>query len=199
MIVYLCSSNTGKLAELSLAARDNSGLEVLPLPRLKEIPAPEETGVTFEANASLKAIYYSQFTSELVVADDSGLEVDALGGAPGVFSARFAGPAASDDENNALLLERLRSGKTRTARFVCAVAAARQGECLITARGHAEGEILLEPRGSNGFGYDPLFYYSLLGRSFAELTAPEKLAVSHRGKAMREMLRRLNLQLNVSK
>src|SRR5436305_15123600 len=124
MIVYLCSSNSGKLKELSLAAQ-GSGFEVLPLPVLKEIDAPEETGRTFDENASQKALYYSQFTSELVIADDSGLEVNALGGAPGVLSARYAGPNAEDHENNALLLEKMRDEDARTARFVCVVVAAR--------------------------------------------------------------------------
>jgi XTP/dITP diphosphohydrolase len=187
MLVYLCSSNTGKLKELSLAAQ-GSGLEVLPLPGLRDIPPPEETGVTFEENASEKAVYYSQFTSEVVVADDSGLEVDALNGAPGVFSARFAGPEAHDDANNALLLKLLHGQEKRTARFVCAVVAARRGECLFRGRGEVEGEILSAPQGVNGFGYDPLFLFPPLGRSFAELTAEEKLGVSHRGKAMAALL-----------
>jgi XTP/dITP diphosphohydrolase len=188
MIVYLCSSNTGKLKELSLAAQ-GSGLEVLPLPGLREIATPEETGSTFEDNAAQKALYYSMFTSELVVADDSGLEVDSLGGAPGVLSARYAGPNASDDDNNRLLLKTLEHKTVRTGRFVCVVVAAQMGKRLFTARGQVEGEILKEPRGQNGFGYDPLFFYPPYGRSFAELTAEEKLKVSHRGKAMAELLR----------
>jgi XTP/dITP diphosphohydrolase len=191
MVVYLCSSNGGKLKELSLAAR-GSDLEVLPLPGLKAICPPEETGTTFEANASEKALYYSQFTSELVVADDSGLEVDALGGAPGVLSARYAGPEASDTDNNALLLKRLRGQTLRTARFICIVVAAQTGKPLFTARGQVEGEILKEPQGRNGFGYDPLFLYPPLYRSFAELSPEEKLQVSHRGKAMAELLRFLD-------
>lgn len=187
MLVYLCSSNTEKLKELSLVAQD-SDLEVLPLPGLKEIAPPDETGTTFEANASQKALYYSQFTSELVVADDSGLEVDALGGAPGVLSARFAEPAASDANNNDLLLKRLGGSPLRTARFVCVVVAAKMGRLLFTARSHVDGEILAELQGRNGFGYDPLFFYPPFRRSFAELTPEEKLQVSHRGKAMRELL-----------
>jgi XTP/dITP diphosphohydrolase len=190
MVVYLCSSNKEKLKELSLAA-EGTGLEVLSLPQLREIPPPEETGSTFEENASEKALYYSQFTSEIVVADDSGLEVDALNGAPGVFSARFAGPDAQDRENNALLLERMRKEEKRKARFVCAVVAAQAGKHLFTARGEVEGEILRAPQGLNGFGYDPLFFYPPLGRSFAELTGDEKLRVSHRGKAMAALLQSL--------
>jgi XTP/dITP diphosphohydrolase len=187
MVLYLCSSNKAKLKELSLAAQGGS-LEVLPLPGLREIPPPEETGSTFEENASEKALYYSQFTPELVVADDSGLEVDALNGAPGVFSARLAGPEAQDYENNALLLDLLSRQEERKARFVCAVVAAQQGRCLFTTRGEVEGEILTAPQGSNGFGYDPLFFYPPFGRSFAELTSDEKLRVSHRGKAMAALL-----------
>src|SRR4051794_5156960 len=152
MIVHLCSSNPGKLKELALAAQGGE-LEVLPLPGLRDISPPEETGSTFEENASDKALHYSQFTSELVVADDSGLQVDALSGGPGVFSARFAGPNASDGENNALLLELMRDEERRTARFVCVVVAAKAGKRLFTARGEVEGEILREPRGPGGFGY----------------------------------------------
>ncbi len=191
MLVYLCSSNGKKLKELSLAAH-GSDLEVLPLPGLKEIAPPEETGTTFEANASQKALYYSQFTSELVVADDSGLAVDALAGAPGVFSARFAGPEASDADNNALLLNRLRGQTFRKARFVCVLVAAQAVTHLFTARGEVEGDILTRPQGNSGFGYDPLFFYPPFGRSFAELTQEEKLKVSHRGKAMDDLLRFLN-------
>ena len=187
MVVYLCSSNNGKLKELSLAA-EGSGLEVLSLPQLREIPPPEETGSTFEENASEKALYYSQFTAEVVVADDSGLEVDALNGAPGVFSARFAGPDAQDHENNALLLELMGEEEKREARFVCTAAAAQAGKRLFTAQGEVEGEILRVPQGLNGFGYDPLFFYPPFGRSFAELTSDEKLRVSHRGKAMAALL-----------
>src|SRR3954466_2394848 len=183
MIVYLCSSNSAKLKELSRAAQ-GSGFEVLPLPTLKEIDAPEETGRSFEENASQKALYYSQFTSELVIADDSGLEVNALGGAPGVLSARYAGCGAEDSENNALLLELMRHQEQRTARFVCVVVAAQAGKRLFTASGHVEGQMLREPKGQSGFGYDPLFFYRPFNRSFAELTAAEKLKVSHRGKAM---------------
>ncbi|MFL6451270.1 MAG: RdgB/HAM1 family non-canonical purine NTP pyrophosphatase [Bryobacteraceae bacterium] len=187
MIVYLCSSNRGKLKELSLAA-EGTGLDVQPLPGLKEIAPPEETGSTFEENALQKALYYSQFTSEMVIADDSGLEVDALGGAPGVLSARFAGSDADDAENNALLLELMRNEERRRCRFVCVVVGARAGERLFTARGQTEGTILREPQGENGFGYDPLFFYPPLTRSFAELTPAEKVTVSHRGKAMAQLL-----------
>jgi XTP/dITP diphosphohydrolase len=154
---------------------------------LENIRPPEETGRTFEENATLKAVYYSHFTPEIVLADDSGLEVDVLGGAPGVRSARYSGPNATDEDNNNLLLHNLGSTTARSARFVCVVALARAGEILRTARGTVEGEILRTPRGANGFGYDPLFFYPPLNRSFAELTPDEKLSISHRGKALRTL------------
>jgi XTP/dITP diphosphohydrolase len=189
MILYACSTNAGKLREFALAARDAgiAGLVIEPLPELRGIAPPEETGSTFEENARLKAAYYSGFTRELVFADDSGIEVDALGGAPGVYSARYAGPNATDAENNALLLRNLEGVTDRTARFVCVIALAREGRVLETVRGSVEGEILHAARGEGGFGYDPLFFYAPQGCSFAELSAEEKLAVSHRGNALRAL------------
>ena len=183
MKIYICSSNVGKLREILLAA-EKTNFEIAPLPNLQSITPPEETGTTFEENAGQKAIYYSRFTSEIVLADDSGLEVDALGGAPGVLSARYSGPEATDGDNNHLLLHNLSSVTVRSARFVCVAALARAGEVLTSARGIVEGEILHAPQGANGFGYDPLFFYPPFDRSFAELTPDEKLAVSHRGKAL---------------
>jgi XTP/dITP diphosphohydrolase len=184
--LYACSSNPGKLAEFALASS-----EILPLPGIRELAVPEESGATFEENAILKAVYYSRFTSELVFADDSGLEVDALAGAPGILSARFASPDATDVQNNDLLLERLANAEQRTARFVTVIALARSGELLHTSIGTVEGEILKAPRGANGFGYDPVFFYPPLGRSFAELPDPDKFAVSARGNALRALLARL--------
>ncbi len=181
MIVYAASTNPGKLHEFSLAARR---VHIAPVPDLKNIPPPEENGATFEENASSKAVYYSSFTPELVLADDSGLEVDALDGAPGIHSARYSGPNATDASNNELLLRNLSHSGNRKARFVCAAAIARAGQILTVARGTVEGEILTMPRGKRGFGYDPLFFYPPLARSFAELTSEEKLKVSHRGKAL---------------
>jgi XTP/dITP diphosphohydrolase len=190
MIVYACSSNPGKLCEFALAAAEagGNGIVVEPLPGLGEITAPEEPGSTFEENAAAKALYYSRFTEELVFADDSGLEADALNGAPGVYSARYAGPNATDEENNALVLKRLAGAANRHGRFVCVIAMARAGKLLASVRGSVEGEILQAPRGKNGFGYDPLFFFPPLNRSFAELPAPEKFAVSHRGHATRAMI-----------
>ena len=191
VILYACSTNAGKLREFSLAA--GSGYQIDPLPGLPRIPAPEENGVTFEENASTKSAYYSNFASELVFADDSGLEVPSLDNAPGVYSARFAGPDATDLANNEMLLKKLAGVNDRSARFVCVVALARSGQVLQTFRGWVEGTLLHAPRGLNGFGYDPLFFYPPMQRSFAELGADEKFAVSHRGKALRKMLSWIDL------
>lgn len=190
MILYACSSNPGKLREFALAASEAGGLDlqIEPLPRLQLVPAPEETGTTFEENARLKAIYYSKFTQELIFAEDSGLEVDALGGAPGVFSARFAGPKAGDTLNNTFLLWKMEHETKRTARYVAVIALSRNGAVLQTFRGEVEGQVLREPHGKQGFGYDPLFYFPPFGRTLAEVSAAEKLSVSHRGRAFRKLL-----------
>ena len=150
-----------------------------------------ENGQTFEENARQKALCYAAHDGELVFADDSGLEVDLLDGEPGVRSARYAGEGASDAQNRALLREKLR-GRQAAARFVCVIALALPGEILRVFRGEVEGIILEEERGSGGFGYDPLFFYPPLGRTFGELSAEEKWAHSHRGKAFRLMLDRLS-------
>jgi XTP/dITP diphosphohydrolase len=184
MILYACSSNPGKLREFGLAAR---GFTMEALPNLGAIPPPEETGSTFEENSRLKALYYSGFTSEFVFADDSGIEVDALGGAPGVHSARYAGLHATDAENNAFLLRNLEHGARRSARFVCVITLARENQVVASFRGSVEGEILPAPRGNGGFGYDPLFFYPPLKCSFAELDPEHKFAVSHRGNALRAL------------
>jgi XTP/dITP diphosphohydrolase len=190
MIVYACTSNRGKLDEIQEAARlfFPCRIEIEPLPALEQIAAPEETGSDFEENAHLKAIYYSRFSSGLVLADDSGLEVDSLNGAPGIYSARYAGEHSTDAANNALLLHNLHGIDIRRGRFVCAIALAHAGQIVHVATGTVEGVILQAETGSGGFGYDPLFFYPPLGRSFAELTREEKLRVSHRGRALREML-----------
>jgi XTP/dITP diphosphohydrolase len=197
MILHACSGNPGKLREFALAARDSgaANVSIEPLPGFKDIASPEETGQTFEENAVLKALYYSGFTSELVFADDSGIEVDALGGAPGIYSARFAGSNATDSANNQLLLQRLGSTENRSGRFVCVIAVAQSGKLLQTFRRTVEGEILRELRGAGGFGYDPLFFYPPLGKTLAELPADEKFAVSHRGKALRAMVEWLEARI----
>ncbi len=188
--LYLASSNPGKLREFSSAALAR-GIRVEPLPGFKSLPACIEDGNSFEENARKKALYYGAFVSGAVFADDSGIRVDALGGAPGIFSARFAGPDASDDENNRKLMEELReagSRSTRAAHYVCVIALAHSGRILGVTEGRADGVILDEPRGTGGFGYDPYFYYAPLGKTFAELNPDEKYAVSHRGNAFRQLL-----------
>lgn len=179
MPLYLATSNPGKVREFLKA-----GLDVELLPGLREITAPEETGTTFEANAELKAVYYSRHTDGVVLAEDSGLEVDALHGAPGVYSARYAG-TGDDNDNNRHLLAQLAGKPSRTGRYVAVIALAQAGEVLATFRGTVEGEILESPRGDGGFGYDPLFYYPPFGKTFAESTLEEKASVSHRGAAIR--------------
>jgi XTP/dITP diphosphohydrolase len=188
--IYCATGNAGKLREFRLAG-ELLGIDIEPLAGLGLMEGPEENGATFEENARLKACYYSRFAPGPLFADDSGLEVEALGGEPGVYSARFAGPAATNEANNRLLLERLGNEPNRMARFVCVIALADAGEVRQTFRGEVEGEILHEAQGPGGFGYDPLFYYPPFGRSFGEVDGPEKFEVSHRGKALREMLKYL--------
>lgn len=194
MKLYCATTNPGKLREFQLALP--GAIEVAVLPELKTVPPPEETGQTFEENAILKALYYSKHCDGLLFADDSGLEVDALGGAPGVYSARFAGPDATDEANNQLLLARMNEIADRTARFVCVVALAKQGRLIRTFRGEVQGRLLTAARGSNGFGYDPLFYYPPFGCSFGEAPLGRKMQVSHRAQALgnlREFLRESRL------
>jgi len=182
MIVYCATSNPGKLREFQLAAPD---FEVRALP--KSVPPPDETGNTFEANAIEKAIAYGQHTNGFLFADDSGLEVDALGGAPGVHSARYAGEQATDAANNALLLQNLRGIENPSARFVCVIALVQDGKLVKTFRGTVEGHVIDEPRGPGGFGYDPLFYCPAFGCTFGEATIEQKMQVSHRGRALEAM------------
>jgi len=182
MIVYCATSNPGKLREFQLAAPD---FDVRALP--KSVPPPDETGDTFEANAILKAVAYGQHIDGYLFADDSGLEVDALEGAPGVHSARYAGDHATDAANNALLLERLRGIENRAARFVCVIALVHVGKLVKTFRGAVEGRIIDEARGSGGFGYDPLFYHQPFGCTFGEAAIEQKMQVSHRAQALAAM------------
>ncbi len=183
MKLRCASTNPGKLREFRLL-----GADVEALPGMRDIPPSPEDGDTFESNAAQKALYYSRYTAGLLFADDSGLAVDALHGAPGVYSARFAGEHATDAANNALLLQRLAGIENRHARFVCVIALAEHGELRGTFRGEVEGEILRQPYGSGGFGYDPLFFYAPLQRTLSELTEDEKFAISHRGRALRQLL-----------
>ena len=190
MTLYCATTNAGKLREFRLAAQ-GFGIDLAELPGLSQIPPCEETGHIFMENAILKATYYGRHAPGLLFADDSGLEVDALGGAPGVISARYAGPGATDAQNNALLLGNMRGREDRRARFVCVIALANRGELIRTFRRVVEGEILHEARGTQGFGYDPLFYYPPYQKSFGEVSGEEKMTVSHRGRALTAMFRYL--------
>lgn len=180
MIVYCATSNPGKLKEFRLAAPN---YDIRPITN----PPLEEKRLTFEENALQKALYYGSHIRGYLFADDSGLVVDALGGAPGIYSARFAGPNATDADNHALLLERLRGLENRGARFVCAIALVLDGKPSGVFEAEVEGKILEEPRGSNGFGYDPLFYYEPFGCTFGEASVEQKMRVSHRAQALRAM------------
>ena len=203
MILYLASANRGKLREFQEAAAAQ-GVRVEPIPGIHNLPTCDEDGATYEDNARKKALHYSALVKGLVFADDSGISVDALGGAPGARSARYAGPDANDAENNQKLLaelrsvegpgasesggERSRAVSCRGAHYVCVIVLAEQGRVVTTVEGRAEGVIIDQPRGTGGFGYDPYFFYPPLGRTFAELTPQEKFAVSHRGEAFRRLL-----------
>ena len=197
--IYLATSNSGKVRDFRAAAA-NMGITVETLPGFQTFPQAIEDGVTFEQNARLKAEHYSRFSpGNLVVADDSGLVVQALGCAPGVHSARYAAVVtggresnanSNDMENNELLISQLQRlpESRRSGKFVCVIAAAKDGTTLQTFFGDVEGKLLTAPRGTHGFGYDPLFYYPPLGKTFAELPAEEKALYSHRGKAFRKFL-----------
>ncbi|HET8637554.1 MAG TPA: non-canonical purine NTP pyrophosphatase [Acidobacteriaceae bacterium] len=201
MILYVASSNSGKLRDFAVAAKD-TGVAIEPLAGLSDIPAPAENEMTFEGNARAKAVYYSGFArGKLVIADDSGLEVDTLGGEPGVRSARYAADAgfmgderlSIDQRNNVYLLRELRGVPPgqRSARYRCVLVAARDGGGLYTGEGSVEGEILSEPRGNGGFGYDPLFYLPELGKTMAQIDLTTKHRISHRGSALRDLLSKM--------
>jgi XTP/dITP diphosphohydrolase len=195
--ILIATSNPGKLRDFAGAAAVHD-CQVAPVPNFASLPVVAEDGLTFEENARKKAEQYSLATpGEIVLADDSGLEIDALGGAPGVHSARYAADEphradcnTDDDANNARVLRELRGvpPEKRTGRFVCVIAVARDGQTLATFRGVAEGQILDHLRGTGGFGYDPMFYFPQIGRTFAELTPEEKAMYSHRGAAFRRFL-----------
>jgi XTP/dITP diphosphohydrolase len=196
--IFIATSNPGKLRDFGAAAA-GAGIEIASMPTFVSLPAVAEDGITFEANARKKAEAYSRYVpGEIVLADDSGLEVDALHGAPGVYSARYAAEApheakvnTDDEANNDSLLRELSTVpfEKRTGRFVCVIVASRDGQTLEVFRGQAEGVILTAPRGNNGFGYDPLFYFPQIEKTFAELSPGEKVKFSHRGAAFRKFLR----------
>jgi XTP/dITP diphosphohydrolase len=187
--VFLASSNPGKLREYCALA-SGSPIEIVLLPNFSEIPPFEESAPTFAENSAGKALHYSRFAEGIILADDSGLVVPALGGAPGVLSARYAGPGASDADRVQKLLGEMREfeGEARKAKFVCVTSLAQSGRALAVLSDSAEGLIAKEPKGSGGFGYDPVFFFPQLGRTYAELTDEEKNQYSHRGRAFRKAL-----------
>lgn len=186
----MATRNPGKLREISDYLKDLP-LEIISLLDFRGIPDIAETGATFEENAVLKAQAIARYSGELTLADDSGLEVDYLEGAPGVHSARFAGEPVSDARNNQKLLELMKDAPPdrRTARFRCVMALAEPGGSCRLARGSCEGLIVTEPRGEKGFGYDPLFYLPDWGRTMAELDLEVKNRISHRARALAEVRR----------
>jgi XTP/dITP diphosphohydrolase len=186
---FLATSNPGKLREYSLLASEfNFELELLP--NFRETPAFEESAPTFAENAAGKALHYSKYSSGIVIADDSGLVVPALGGAPGVHSARYAGPNATDSDRVRKLLREMegKEGEERRARFVCDTAEACEGRVIAVVSDFAEGTLTKEPRGTDGFGYDPIFYFEQFGCTYAETTREIKNRYSHRGKAFRKAI-----------
>jgi len=186
--VVLATTNPNKVREIR-ALLDGAAVEVVGLDQFAGIEAPEETGLTFEENAALKARYYSAATRLPAIAEDSGLEIDALGGQPGVESARFGGADSSYPDKFEQLYAMLDAagGRDSTARFVCAVALAEGDALRFAARGTVEGRISPRPHGTHGFGYDPIFFYPPEGHTLAEVSDDVKRAVSHRGAAFRAL------------
>lgn len=200
--LYLASSNPGKLKEYRVLAEQapassSVSVELELLPEFSSLPEFEEDAPTFAGNATGKALHYSRWNEEFVFADDSGLVVPALGGAPGVHSARYAGADATNSQRIEKLLREMRdkTGAERSAHFICAIALARKGSALAVVTDRVDGEILELPRGAGGFGYDPVFYFASLKKAFAELSPEEKNQYSHRGKAFRKLLASLSSML----
>jgi XTP/dITP diphosphohydrolase len=186
--LLIATTNPGKLREIREVLADLPLTVIALAPDFAQLPAPEETGTTFAENARLKARYYAKATGLLTVAEDSGLEIDALDGRPGVLSARYPGADYAERFRNLYAELAARGASGSTARFVAALAlAAPSGEITFEARGVVEGEIAPAPRGEGGFGYDPIFVYPRYGRTLAEVSSAEKLAVSHRGAAFRQL------------
>lgn len=185
--LLVATANPGKLREIK-SILSGLDVELVTLDAWPRLTAPEETGKTFDENARAKALYYAAATGELTVAEDSGLEIDALGGAPGVESARFGGVETTYPEKFAMIYDALREAgaATSTARFVCALALARPGAIVFETRGTVEGRVAPKPKGTEGFGYDPIFFYPPFGRTLAEVGA-RKTDVSHRGQAFRAL------------
>jgi XTP/dITP diphosphohydrolase len=188
--ILVATRNQGKLREIRELLAP-SGFGVVGLDELRIAGDAIEDGETFEANALIKAAFFEAQARVPVIADDSGLCVEALGGRPGVFSARFAGPGADDAANNAKLLREMAGVADRRATFVCVAACRRPDGAVLTARGECAGALLDAPRGVDGFGYDPLFFVPHLNATFAELPLPVKNEISHRGRALRALARKL--------
>ena len=191
--IILATHNKGKIAEFK-AMFANTNFEVAGIDEYPEMPDVEETGLTFEENAQLKSRAICKYTGLITMADDSGLSVDALGGAPGVYSARYSaenGLEASTERNNAKLLEALKGlkGTERKGQFVCVISVSAPNGAEMLCKGLWEGTILEEARGTNGFGYDPLLFIAELGCSAAELAPEQKNKVSHRGQALQELIK----------
>jgi XTP/dITP diphosphohydrolase len=195
--LVLATKNRGKVTEirglLGMAAQKN--VEVLTLADMPTVKDPREEGKTFSENARIKALHYAAAYRVLCIADDSGLAVDALGGRPGVRSARYAGPQATDEENNAILLDDLKPhpGPWKAA-FVCVAVCALPGRVIAEASGRIAGEIVPVPRGNGGFGYDPVFLVGGTGKTMAELSTEEKNRISHRGQAVRQLIAEMRNQ-----
>lgn len=189
MELLMASNNPNKIRELKEILGDR--FETFSLKEKGIVSDPEETGKTFEENSEIKARFALEKSGLATLADDSGLAVDALGGAPGVFSARYSGEGATTEKNNALLLKNMENMTDRRAKFVCVITLLFPDGRKIQAKGECHGEILTSPRGTNGFGYDPLFYVPEYKKTFAELTAEEKNAISHRAVALRAFEERL--------
>ena len=187
--LLLASSNPGKLREYRILASGHA-VDLEPLADFDALPRFEESAPTFAENAAGKALHYSRFVEDIVIADDSGIVVPALAGAPGVHSARYAGPQAGDADRGAKLLREMRGkqGEARRARFVCVLAIAQRGRAIAVFSDCAQGILTEEPRGGQGFGYDPIFFFPPIGRTFAEMTREEKNRHSHRGRAFRKLL-----------
>lgn len=185
----VATSNPGKLREYRELAGDQP-IQLESVPGIATLPPFDEGASTFAENSAGKSLYYSRFTSEPVIADDSGLVVAALGGAPGVHSARYAGPSATDADRVAKLLAEMRGkkGSERQARFICVLTLAQASRAIAVFSDSVEGVLADEPRGTGGFGYDPIFYFETLGKTYAEISRQEKNEYSHRGRVFRKLL-----------
>ena len=198
--IVFATGNKGKIKEIQMIMAD-TGLEVVSMKEAGIVVEPDENGATYEENALIKARAVAEYTDDIVMADDSGLEIDYLNKEPGIYSARYMGEDTSYRIKNANLIERLNGvpDEQRTARFVCAIAAVLPDGTELTTRAAIEGRIGYEEKGSNGFGYDPIFYVPRFGKTTAELTEEEKNQVSHRGQALELMKKELKKYEDISR